>query len=329
MRLAGPGLIVPPNCACCGEPAAGSDAVRSPGGTELFVGYCDECLRHAGAEGAKSLAGGMASLLLGLSLALALPLAPDPLPTALASAVAFAGALIPLALIAFLPRVPGRGHAAVGPAVRFVGEGELICANDRWGVELARQNGAAREAVLFRERRLSFLLLVPAVLAPALSFVVEHLASPVLRVVNVSGEPLSLEVDGRARARVESTSLESSSAGVELRVATGRHELVARGARGNVVERASVAVVAGRPHLFAPASAGHCFWLETRGYGRGDPGETTRERLVGPPHFWPLPAKLGGWFQPVPDAALADDRLTGGRVTVLRQGPCDDPPGGA
>lgn len=328
MRLAGPGLIVPPSCACCGEPAAGSDVVGSPGGTELFVGYCDDCLGHAGAERSKKLAGGVASLLLGLSLALALPLSTEPLPLPLASALSLAGAVVPLALLAFLPRTPGRGHSAVGPAVRFVGEGELLCANDRWAVELARQNGAVREPVPFHERRMSLVFLFPVLLAPALAFVVEHVASPILRVVNVSGEPISVEVDGRSAVKVESTSLESSSAGVELRVASGRHELVARGARGNVVERASVAVVAGRPHLFAPASAGHCFWLETRGYGRGDPGETTREPLVGPPYFWSLPAKLGGWFHPVPDAALAGDRLTGGSVTVLRQGPCDEPAGG-
>jgi hypothetical protein len=323
VRVAGAGLILPPNCACCGEPASGSEVVRSPAGTELFVGYCEGCLAHVGGERTRRLAAVTASFLFGFSLALALPLASEPLPAALVFGLTAGGALAPLVWLAFWPRFPERGHVAVGPAVRFVAEGELLCANDRWALDLARENDAVRESATFRERRLGLGLFPAVVLAPVLALLVRHAVSPIVRVVNLSTDTLTVEVDGRTLAKVEPTSLESPTAGVELRLATGRHELVARGPKGAVIEQASVSVVAGRPHLFAPASDGHCFWLETRGYGRDERGETEREPLSGSSHFWALPADLGGWFHPVPDQAVADERLTGGRVTVLRQGPCD------
>ena len=102
----------------------------------------------------------------------------------------------------------------------------------------------------------------------------------------------------------------------------GLHTLVARDPEGREIERERVEVRAGRPHLFAPASAGHCFWLETREYGRDAVTEVAREPLEGPPYFWALPQNLGGWFLPAPEATKSEARLTGGAVTVLRQGPC-------
>jgi hypothetical protein len=137
---------------------------------------------------------------------------------------------------------------------------------------------------------------------------------------------LTVDVDGRRVARVEPTSLESPSAGTELRVPSGPHELTARAPDGRVLEQALVTVVAGRPHLFAPASLGFCFWLETRSYGRGEreaDERVTRESLDGPPSFWTLPANLGGFFLPAPAVGGGESRLTGGTVTVLRQGPCE------
>ncbi|HEX6272717.1 MAG TPA: hypothetical protein VFZ53_06755, partial [Polyangiaceae bacterium] len=84
-----------------------------------------------------------------------------------------------------------------------------------------------------------------------------------------------------------------------------------------------VTVAAGREHLFAPASEGFCFWLESTGYGRSGERRAEREPLEGPPHFWALPNELGGWFAAAPEAAVAETRWTGGTVTVLRQAPCD------
>jgi hypothetical protein len=316
---------VPPTCACCGETAAATDPVRAAG-TELFVGYCEECAGHLGAERTRKLAGGVASALLGVALALSLPLSPRPLPALSLAALAFAGALLPIVAVALWPRVPGRGHTTVGPSVRFRRKGELVAASDRWARELARANDVKFERTSFDEHRISLAMLPALVVAPLLALGMRELTSPIVRVVNLTSEALTVHVDGRELGRVEPTSLESPSAGRELRVPSGPHQLVARGPDGSVLEQAHVTVLAGRPHLFAPASSGFCFWLETRTYGRGEDGveeAMKRERLDGPPSFWALPANLGGFFLPPPAVGSAESRLTGGAVTVLRQGPCD------
>jgi hypothetical protein len=319
---------VPPSCACCGETAASTEPVRAAG-TELFVGYCEDCAGHLGTERTRKLAGGIASGLLGVALALSLPLSSRPLPAPVLAALAFVGALLPIVAVALWPRVPGRGHATVGPSVRFRRKGELVAANDRWARELARANDVKRERTSFDEHRISVAMLPALVVAPLLALGMRELTSPVVRVVNLTSEALTVHLDGRPLARVEPTSLESPSAGTELRVPSGPHQLMARAQDGRVLEQAHVTVVAGRPHLFAPASSGFCFWLETRTYGRGEgSAEETmkREPLDGPPSFWALPANLGGFFLPAPAVGSAESRLTGGAVTVLRQGPCDAEP---
>jgi hypothetical protein len=324
LRLTDIALIVPPSCACCGEPAASTEPVRA-GSSELFVGYCEDCARHLGTERTRKLAGGIASGLLGIALAAALPLAPRPSSALAVAALAFVGALLPILAVALWPRVPGGGHATVGPAVRFRRAGELVAANDRWALELSRANDLPRERTSFDEHRISLPMLPALVVAPLLALGVRELASPVVRVVNLTTEAMTVLVDGRVFARVEPTSLESPSAGAEIRVASGSHELSARAPDGRVLEQAFVTVVAGRSHLFAPASTGFCFWLETQSYGRNERGEEAvkREPLDGPPSFWALPANLGGFFLPAPALGSAESRLTGGAVTVLRQGPCE------
>lgn len=324
VRLETSGAIVPPGCACCGEPAARSESVRSPAGrSELIVGYCEDCASHIGAERARKLGGGIAAALVGVGLAFALPFATRVLPAPALAGLVLIGALMPIGIVALWPRRPGRGHAAEGPAVRFVGEGDLLAANDRWATELARLNGATQERATFRERRVSLGMLPGPVLAPPLALLTLGTTSPVVRVLNLGADRLGVEVDGKRVAEVDPTSVESPSAGVEVRMAVGRHELVARSPDGGVVERAEVTIQSGREHLFAPGSAAYCFWLETAAYGRSKDLTLTRERLAGPSHFWSLPGGLGGWFHPAPESALAELRLTGGVVTVLRQAPCE------
>jgi hypothetical protein len=324
LRLTGTAIIVPPTCACCGEPAGSTEPIRA-GSSELFVGYCEECARHLGTERTRKLAGGIASGLLGIALAAALPLSPYPSSALTLALLALGGALLPILAVALWPRVPAQGHLTVGPAVRFRRAGELVAASDRWALELARANDLKRERTSFEERRISASMLPALVIAPLLALGVRELASPVVRIVNLTSEVMIVILDGRTVARVEPTSLESPTAGTELRVASGPHEISALSLDGRVLERASVTVAAGRPHLFAPASAGFCFWLETQTYGRNDRGEEAlkREPLDGPPSFWALPGNLGGFFLPAPAVGSAERRLTGGAVTVLRQGPCE------
>ena len=323
MSIEPSGVLVPPACACCGAEAARSDVARLAGTKELIVGYCDECRRHQGAERARRLAGGLASGLVGLALALALPLASPPLPALALAGLVLAGSLLPVLVVAAWPRRARTGHTADGPAVRFVDNGELLCADERWGAELARLNGVTRKLSPWRESRWSFAMLSAPLLAPPLSFAVLNAASPIVRVVNLTGDQLVVEVDGVRRASIPPTSVESPSAGAELRIAAGEHSLVARALDGSELERTDAVVASGQLHLFAPASTGHCFFLETIGYGRSGERRAERAPLDGPPHFWSLPDDLGGWFAAPPEAAIAETRLTGGTVVVLRHAPCE------
>jgi hypothetical protein len=279
-------------------------------------------MAHLGREDTRALAGGVAGVLLGGGLALSLPFASRPLPLLWFAFVVFLAALVPVAVVALWPRRPAPGHASAGPAVRFVAEGTLACANDRYAAELARANGGTSKLARFHERRITTgLLAVPPGVA-GFGVAVLVLSAPVVRIVNLGTERVTVELDGQSIASVEPTSVESASAGVEVRITAGTHALVARTPAGSVVEEASVTVEGGHPHLFAPGSDGYCFWLESADYGRGRTGEPRREPLEGVPHFWPLPADLGGWFRPVPEQARAEARLSGGTVTVLRQAPC-------
>jgi hypothetical protein len=318
------GALLPASCACCGAPPARSAVARAPDGAELIVPYCDECSVHLGRESTRRLAGVVASGLVGGGLAFALPFASEPLPLALLALVVLAASLVPILLFCLWPRTPAPGHSAVGPAARFVEQGTLACANDRFAAELSRANGTAHRRARFRERRFTPVLLLVPLLAAVAAAATLLVGTPVVRIVNLSIERLVIEIDGRPVAEVDPTSVEAPSAGVEVRAPAGSHEFVARTASGRVLERAAVTVRSRHAHLFAPASNGYCFWLETAEYGRERSGAVTREDLTGPPHFWALPADLGGWFRPVPDQALAEARLTGGVVTVLRQAPCGD-----
>ena len=287
------------------------------------MGYCEDCAGHVGGERVRKLGGGIAAALAGVGLAFALPFGARVLPAPALATLVLVGALVPIGIVALWPRRPGRGHSAEGPAVRFVGESEILAANARWATELARLNGATHERATFRERRVSLAMLPGPVLAPPLALLTLGTTSPVVRVVNLSHERVAVEVDGERVAEVDPTSVESPSAGVEVRVAVGGHVLVARGPGGVVVEQAAITIQSGREHLFAPGSDGYCFWLETAAYGRAKELTLSREPLAGPPHFWSLPEGLGGWFHPAPESALAELRLTGGVVTVLRQAPCE------
>ena len=296
--------------------------MRAPGRSELIVGYCEDCSAHLGREATRKLAGAVASALLGGGLAVSWPFAAQPPSIPVFVLLVLAAALLPVAVVALWPRRVAPGHSSEGPAVRFTHEGEVLCANDRFAAELARSNAGKHRLAPFRERRAAGWLFLPAPVAAAAGVATLVVSSPLVRLLNLGPERVTVEVDGRLVAAVESTSVESASAGTEVRITAGEHELVARAPGGRIVERALVRVEGGHAHLFAPGSDGYCFWLESADYGRGRSGEPRREPLEGPPHFWALPSDLGGWFRPVPDQALSEARLTGGTVTVLRQAPC-------
>lgn len=326
MSLATEGALVPASCACCGEPATRGSLTRARAGSGLIVGYCDDCTAHVGREATRALAGVVASSLLGGGLALSLPFADRPPSITTLSLLVLVAALVPVLIVVLWPRRPAPGHSADGPAARFLSDGVLLCANDRYAAEIARANAVKHELATFRERRFAAWLLVPAPLCMAAGVATLVISSPLVRVVNLGTERVTIDVDGRRIAAVDPTSVENASAGAEVRITAGEHELVARTATGREVERAHVRVEGGRPHLFAPGSEGYCFWLESAEYGRGRTSAPLREPLEGTSHFWVLPAELGGFFRPVPEQARAETRLTGGTVTMLRQAPCGADP---
>jgi hypothetical protein len=280
-------------------------------------------LKHQGTARARRLSGTLASALVALAFVLLLPLASPPFAPLALAALAGGGALVPAVVVALFPRRRRSGHAADGPAVRFVSKNDVLCADDRFGTELARLNDASRRLAPWREARWSLALLAGPALAPGLAIVVSNALSPLVRIVNLAGDELVVEVDGHRRVTLPPVSVESPTSGAELRISVGEHELVARSVDGRVLERARVSVESGRAHLFAPASDGSCFWLESVSYGRSGERRAEREPLEGPPHFWSLPNDLGGWFAAPPEAAVAETRWTGGTVTVLRHAPCE------
>jgi hypothetical protein len=147
---------------------------------------------------------------------------------------------------------------------------------------------------------------------------------PLLRTLNLGEETLELFVDGERLGRVEPSSAESARAGLEARIPAGRRVLEARDLDGSLVARASVRVLSGRHHLYAPASPQICFWLEAQAYGR-ESGEVQTTRLDGEERFWALPDEVRGWFSPNPPPD-ADARASGGTSVVLRQAPCEEAP---
>lgn len=269
----------------------------------------------------------VASGVLGATLACALPLVPrrgSPWVFVLVEL----GVLAPVLVGALRRRRPPEGHSARGPAVRARGA-ELECANPDYARSLGELNGAGVVSARYRESRVHPGFWVHLVWAPLLAWFVFDRTRPVVRVVNLTGDPITIEVDGARVLSVAPTSVESPSAGAEVRVAAGRRTLVARRESGESFSSDEVEVELGHIHLFAPGSDGYCFWLEESAVGQRGTGVTGRMPLAGPPYFWALPEDIGGFFAPAPASMLAEGALSGGVITVLRQAPCELFPGAA
>jgi hypothetical protein len=143
---------------------------------------------------------------------------------------------------------------------------------------------------------------------------------PLLRVLNLTGGPLTVLIDGQVALSLPATSSESPLAGAELHPAAGSHQFSARNAQGTVLSQINGRLIAGATHLYAPSHNGQCFWLETAHYGSAGSG-VDRVMLSPDEQFWLLSAEVDFWFVP-PPASPGDSRLSGGAVTALRQGPC-------
>lgn len=322
LRLDVTGLSAPQVCACCGAPAASSET-RRHGRQELIVPYCVRCLRHASAGTTRTLAAGVASTLVASTLALALPLAWPSASLLAHTALVWVSACFPLLLRA-LPRRPEPGHAAAERAVWWLPDGRLACADPRFAQALATATDAAVESLPRTETRFAPWLVVGpllALIAAPSSWLFHH---PVVRVLNLTDGRLTVHVDGRPVLELEPSSAESPTAGTEVRMPSGEHELRSVGHDGTQASTRA-RLESGEKHLFAPQS-GHCFWLEETRYGRERAGNPEIVPLRGEGRFWVLPRRVDTWFAPNPSPANPDRRSSGGSLVALRQAPCAQAP---
>jgi hypothetical protein len=321
------GLAIPGSCACCGAAAASSRVETRPtDGKTLVVPYCDACQGHASAATTRSLSAALASAVLGITLCLALPLVWESVSMGVHVAIVVAAALVPLALFAIARRGARSGHTATGRAVWWTKRGELACTSARWAAELAASSGSSSRLERSRERVLSAWAFTGPIVLLVAAPLVHRFHNPELRVLNLTENRLSLLVDGRMVAVVEPTSAESPAAGLDVRIPSGRRSLRTLGPDGRDVDAVVVDVESGAYHLYAPASDGHCFWLERTVYGRNRPDGSARQALEGPVRFWRLPRTLDSLFAPNPEPAAADRRSTGGELVALRQARCNEAP---
>lgn len=143
-----------------------------------------------------------------------------------------------------------------------------------------------------------------------------------VRVLNHGEQPFIVLVDGRSVARVEPSSGESALAGVQLTVPAGERQWrVLRASDGAELFSARELVEGGKPHLFAPQSAGYCFRIERRSYGEGASSRIDVVPLEGENPFWVLPEGIN-WFVPNPEPGPL--RTSGGTLACLRQRRCDE-----
>lgn len=321
VRLPDSSVVVPAGCACCGEPAGFTRSIRDRTGRVLLIGYCQPCAEHVARHGTRRLAAALASALLGATIAVTVSIVLPFLGLPWAVAVTFVGASLPLLPVLFFTRPPP-GHARRGPAVAFVGPGELVCHDARYAAQLGENPGVHLAPADRPARAFPVELGVPLLAALGLAPLTHTYQHPWLRVINGSDRTLEIRVDGRSIGLVEPSSGESSAAGILVRVPAGRRVLGAIDRSGRVFVENHVQVVAGEQHLYAPGTPEGCFWLERTSYGRSAAG-AERVPLAGESRFWVIPDEVSGWFVPAPPPDESA-RTTGGTTTVLRQGQCDD-----
>jgi hypothetical protein len=161
--------------------------------------------------------------------------------------------------------------------------------------------------------------LVPA-LALSLALIAYGWHHPRLRVINLTRERVWLAVDGALVAAVDPAGVDLASATVVLRLPRGERHLQAFDERHHPIGSTRARLESGRDHLYAPATAERCFWLELTGYGR-DPSHEVRP-LASRDRFFSLDADIDTWFSDTPQPPSFDRRSTGGTLTSLRQSPC-------
>jgi hypothetical protein len=144
---------------------------------------------------------------------------------------------------------------------------------------------------------------------------------PVVRVVNVTDQPVEVVVDGRTVAVVPGVPGEAAGAGQDVRIPKGWRVLRAVRLDGAVVDETRGFVGSGRAQLFVPGSEGRCFRVEHRAYGRARQPRPDVTELPRDQRFHTLHVEVDAWFEPNP-ASDKNKLFSGGVRRTLRQDRC-------
>lgn len=145
--------------------------------------------------------------------------------------------------------------------------------------------------------------------------------APYFRVINPHAAPVLLFIDGKLRATLPPTSLETPGAGLELRLSPGPHNLLVRTQEGVLLEELSPHLAPNSRYLFVPGESDQCFWVEHTAYGQALPERPALRLLPSEQHLWTLPDEIDAWFFPTPPPS-SDRRSSGGTRTAIRQARC-------
>ena len=309
----------PAECATCGAGLQGAELEGASAGASgafdaAHPAYCSTCRDTHARQAARALSLGAIAVLTGIATALAFPLLEPHASLAAHLLAAAALALLPLAGLG-----SARPIAAWGSAPRVHGLGPLgTCVERR---ALIGHLHAGRWRVLWLPPiayRIGWSL-IPA-LAVGLSVLAHEWHHPRLWVINLTRERLWLAVDGVLSAALDPAGNDPARAALELRLPRGERQLEAFDERHQRVASVRAALQGGREHLYAPASAAFCFWLESTGYGR-DATRSIRPLSSGA-RFFVLTTDVDSWFVASPEPPAFDRRSSGGTLTALRQSPC-------
>jgi hypothetical protein len=327
VRLTEERVVMPPECACCGGLASRA-LLEARFGAKLrvLVPYCADCHEHVARGKTRALTGAISSALLALTVTAGLPLLWQPPSAIVYALIAVLGAALPLFVLGRRRERPAPGHTAAGRAAFWGSDGALVCTQGDWAARLATSSNATIAVTLAREPATPPWAVLFPIVSGVAALLLFGMHFPLVRVLNVTDARLSIAVDGHVHDDVEPTSAESATAGISVRLPSGRHVLTAVDPSGRVVDTADVIVESGVQHLYAPGSSGVCFWVEATRYGRGGKEAPAPELLSRMATFWALSHDVDVWFAPSPRAG-DDDRSSGGWSYAVRQAPCDDVPG--
>ncbi|HEX2734446.1 MAG TPA: hypothetical protein VHM70_22715 [Polyangiaceae bacterium] len=322
--------FVPQLCANCLAPSSNSRLERCKS-RSLLIPYCDACGTAASTLGTLRLASTLASTLLVTTLLLVLPGWYSRLGLLACLVIVFVAGALPLLAAVWLRRPTTAPRVAAYRAAFFVKDGVLACFNAEWGKRMiegspeavVRTADGARE---LREPIFELWMGGAILLGVALLPRVHAYLMPALIVLNFGASAVDVEFDTGQKLRVEPTSLESANAGARLNIASGEHQLKLVSLEGALLEERRVRVIPGALHLATISGRGYCFWLERDSYGQAV-DDSQRYRLLDPNQaFWTL-EEVDSVFAPNP-AATGDHASSGGTMTALRQGRCDQLPAG-